>query len=117
LPVFRPPQAGTEAVEAIARARSAAAASWTSPGVDLKHSSAMKERPNDTEFTPSLRRSAAVSETDAVTAVMYELGHVTEHDDLEESDDEHDLTYAWLQPNLRKTFTSAAIVDEVFAEL
>ncbi|MEE2707336.1 MAG: S8 family serine peptidase [Planctomycetota bacterium] len=113
LPLFRPPEAGTEA---IAAARPAAAR-WTSPGVDLKHSFAMKERPNDTEFTPSPRHSAAISETDAVTAVMHELGQVRGDDDLEQSDGEHELTYAWLQPNFQKTFADAAIVDEVFAEL
>ena len=48
---------------------------------------------------------------------MHELGQVRGDDDLEQSDGEHELTYAWLQPNFQKTFADAAIVDEVFAEL
>ncbi|MFP6614236.1 MAG: hypothetical protein VB835_18140, partial [Pirellulales bacterium] len=72
---------------------------------------------NDTEFTPSAGRPGTAAEIDLLTVVMHELGHVAGLDDLYDAGEEDDLMYAWLQPGMRKTSTSAAIADEAFADL
>ncbi|MFP6613871.1 MAG: right-handed parallel beta-helix repeat-containing protein, partial [Pirellulales bacterium] len=72
---------------------------------------------NDAEFAPSADRPGTAAEIDLLTVVMHELGHVAGLDDLYDADDEDDLMYAWLQPGMRKTSTSAAIADKVFDDL
>lgn len=72
---------------------------------------------DDSDFGRSLDQLHNSSRMDLMTVVMHELGHVAGLDDLYRADDSDDLMYAWLQTGVRRTSTSAAIADEVFAEL